>query len=200
MTAARAPQFPHNNTWTASRLERALQLRAANCTLEVIASDLGGVSLSAVYNKFRRLQTPPRIREDLWPDDRIEQLKLLLAERISATEMARRIGVTRNAVIGKLHRMGLQSQPIINQPRRYIRKPTTCKTKPLRPTEPPAAPPIFEEPLNLALADLELDQCHWITSDKKPPLYCGRPTPPRSGIKPRSPYCPFHTKLSRAGS
>jgi len=168
----------------------------------VIALDLGGVSLSAIYNKFRRLQTPPRIREDLWPDERIEQLKLLLAERITAAEIAKRIGgnMTRNAVIGKLRRMGLRSQPVISEPRRYIRKPTARKTKPLAPTELPAASPIFEEPLNLALADLELDQCHWITSDKKPPLYCGHPTPPRSGIKPRSPYCPFHSKLSRAGS
>ena len=43
-----------------------------------------------------------------WSDDRVEQLKTLWTEGLSASQIARALGgVTRNAVIGKVHRLGL---------------------------------------------------------------------------------------------
>ncbi len=43
-----------------------------------------------------------------WTDDRVEQLKNLWTEGLSASQIARALGgVTRNAVIGKVHRLGL---------------------------------------------------------------------------------------------
>ena len=43
-----------------------------------------------------------------WSDDRVEQLKSLWTEGLSASQIARALGgVTRNAVIGKVHRLGL---------------------------------------------------------------------------------------------
>ena len=43
-----------------------------------------------------------------WTDDRVELLKKLWAEGLSASQIANRLGgVTRNAVIGKVHRLGL---------------------------------------------------------------------------------------------
>ncbi len=43
-----------------------------------------------------------------WSDDRVEQLKNLWTEGLSASQIARALGgVTRNAVIGKVHRLGL---------------------------------------------------------------------------------------------
>ena len=45
-----------------------------------------------------------------WTDDRVEILKKLWAEGLSASQIARELGdVTRNAVIGKVHRLGLAS-------------------------------------------------------------------------------------------
>ena len=42
-----------------------------------------------------------------WTDDRVEVLKKLWAEGLSASQIAARLGgVTRNAVIGKVHRLG----------------------------------------------------------------------------------------------
>ncbi|KAB2849212.1 MAG: GcrA cell cycle regulator, partial [Hyphomicrobiaceae bacterium] len=42
-----------------------------------------------------------------WTDDRVEVLKKLWAEGLSASQIASRLGsVTRNAVIGKVHRLG----------------------------------------------------------------------------------------------
>ena len=43
-----------------------------------------------------------------WTDERVEQLKKLWADGLSASQIASKLGeVTRNAVIGKVHRLGL---------------------------------------------------------------------------------------------
>jgi len=61
-----------------------------------------------------------------WTEDRVETLKKLWAEGLSASQIATRLGgVTRNAVIGKVHRLGLSgrvtpsraSRPRVNKPR-----------------------------------------------------------------------------------
>ena len=44
-----------------------------------------------------------------WTEERVEQLKKLWTEGLSASQIAKRLGdVTRNAVIGKVHRLGLE--------------------------------------------------------------------------------------------
>ena len=46
-----------------------------------------------------------------WNDERVEQLKKLWSEGLSASQIASRLGgVTRNAVIGKVHRLGLSGR------------------------------------------------------------------------------------------
>lgn len=46
-----------------------------------------------------------------WTDDRVELLKKYWAEGLSASQIAQRLGeVTRNAVIGKVHRLGLSGR------------------------------------------------------------------------------------------
>ena len=46
-----------------------------------------------------------------WTDERVEQLKKLWTEGLSASQIARVLGeVTRNAVIGKVHRLGLSGR------------------------------------------------------------------------------------------
>ncbi len=47
-----------------------------------------------------------------WNDERVEQLKKLWAEGKSASQIAAEIGgISRNAVIGKVHRLGLAGRP-----------------------------------------------------------------------------------------
>jgi len=49
----------------------------------------------------------PRLAE--WTDERVERLKKLFADGWSATQIAKDLGgITRNAAIGKLHRLGLR--------------------------------------------------------------------------------------------
>ncbi|EPR14574.1 hypothetical protein M527_28930, partial [Sphingobium indicum IP26] len=47
-----------------------------------------------------------------WTDERIDQLKAMWERGLTASQIADELGgVSRNAVIGKAHRLGLQSRP-----------------------------------------------------------------------------------------
>lgn len=47
-----------------------------------------------------------------WTETRVERLRSLWSEGLSASQIADHLGgVTRNAVIGKAHRLGLSSRP-----------------------------------------------------------------------------------------
>jgi GcrA cell cycle regulator len=46
-----------------------------------------------------------------WDDDMIARLRTLWAEGLSTAEIGRRIAVTKNAVVGKAHRIGLEPRP-----------------------------------------------------------------------------------------
>ena len=46
-----------------------------------------------------------------WTEERVEMLKQLWTDGLSASQIARKMGgVTRNAVIGKVHRLGLSGR------------------------------------------------------------------------------------------
>ena len=48
-----------------------------------------------------------------WTDERVETLKKMWAEGQSASQIAKELGgVTRNAVIGKVHRLGLSNRVV----------------------------------------------------------------------------------------
>ena len=53
-----------------------------------------------------------------WTDDRVEILTKLWGEGLSASQIARELGdVTRNAVIGKVHRLGLAGRASPTRPK-----------------------------------------------------------------------------------
>ena len=60
--------------------------------------------------------------EVTWTSERIDELTKLWEEGITTAEIGRRIGVTKNAVIGKVHRIGLVPRIITErpQPRRNV--------------------------------------------------------------------------------
>lgn len=52
-----------------------------------------------------------------WTDERVELLKRMWAEGASASQIAKELGqVTRNAVIGKVHRLGLSNRVVAGAP------------------------------------------------------------------------------------
>jgi len=141
----------------------------------------------------------------MWNDDRVELLKKHWSDGLSCSLIAARLGgVTRNAVIGKLHRMGLGGHRVaqrmirrkrdVKAARQKERKPkyfhVRSDKKPFAPTfsgEP--LPPEPERPAKLfKLIDLEDNQCRYPYGDPKSADFgfCG------CKKLPGSPYCPGH--------
>ena len=62
-----------------------------------------------------------------WTDERVELLKKLWAEGLSASQIAGRLGsVTRNAVIGKVHRLGLSGRATTSRMKSHRPRPRMC--------------------------------------------------------------------------
>src|SRR5579875_4115970 len=66
-----------------------------------------------------------------WTDDRVDVLKKLWLDGFSASQIAKQLGggLTRNAVIGKVHRLGLSGRAAPSQPQRASFK----AARPVRP-------------------------------------------------------------------
>ena len=71
-----------------------------------------------------------------WTEDRVGALKKLWLEGQSASQIAKQLGggVTRNAVIGKVHRLGLSGRAAPSQPARTtFRAPASAARRSPRP-------------------------------------------------------------------
>ena len=79
-----------------------------------------------------------------WTDERVELLKKLWQDGLSASQIAKQLGgVTRNAVIGKVHRLGLSGRATPSKPARTVFK----APRPARPISAgPSAPRRIAEP------------------------------------------------------
>lgn len=134
-----------------------------------------------------------------WTDERVEQLKTLWTEGLSASQIARTIGgVTRNAVIGKVHRLGLTGRVAPAQPE-HPRQPAAVQQRPAvaaaHPEEPPR-PQTEEEPQALddghfaTVLTITDHMCRWPIGDPSDGEFhfCGRK------VKPGSPYCEAHAR------
>jgi len=134
-----------------------------------------------------------------WTDARVESLTTLWRSGLSARQIAGSLGgVTRNAVIGKLHRLGLSgrakpSAPRRPRPPRALSPRSRARIGLVAPRVAPAAPsaPTPEGPgLVRALPSLTAHACHWPIGDPKASdfSFCGRPT---IGARP---YCADHDR------
>ena len=78
-----------------------------------------------------------------WTEDRVGALKKLWLEGQSASQIAKALGggVTRNAVIGKVHRLGLSGRAAPSQPARTTFRPARPRAAaPAAPVQAPSAP------------------------------------------------------------
>ncbi|WP_050752898.1 MULTISPECIES: GcrA family cell cycle regulator [unclassified Oceanicaulis] len=81
-----------------------------------------------------------------WTEDRVETLKKLWADGLSASQIAKQLGgVTRNAVIGKVHRLGLSGRAAPSRPARRpaprpAPRPAAAKPAVAKAAAPQAAP------------------------------------------------------------
>lgn len=148
-----------------------------------------------------------------WTEDRVERLKVLVIDGLSCSEIAASLGdVTRNAVIGKIHRLGLSDTRKRDRPFGF-RGPESTTPRPKRTNVGPQvqainarrAPPRAEEsnfeverqaavvPLHIGLDDLTTTTCRWPFGDASPFTFCG------CRVYRDGPYCAPHRALSRSG-
>lgn len=154
-----------------------------------------------------------------WTDEAVATLRKLWADGLTGSVIAKELGVTRNSVIGKVHRLELENRPS-PIPRRMPPKPLsvaikrqpkltgggttaainalgkTVSSRPLPTYKPPA-----EYPGSLDIDILSLDgrTCRWPFGEggAEPFTFCGQPTENPYA----SPYCCHHNQqaFSKAG-
>lgn len=141
-----------------------------------------------------------------WTADRITMLETLWRAGRSASEIAKALGgVTRNAVIGKIHRLGLAGRMPPTAPRRKRTDPSRRAplrvAGPAKPPPPPAAPVVRARPTVAAIeaiarvfdgAALTARICRWPVRDSKARSfgYCG------AAVVGKGPYCPGHHQVA----
>jgi GcrA cell cycle regulator len=151
-----------------------------------------------------------RANQPTWTDERIEMLKRSFAAGLSCRQIAGEIGVSRNAVIGKLSRLNLardDGREARRSTRQDAAKGRHPKTEPRRPYQMLKAmhgepqPAAADEPIHNAhccsLLELSEQRCRWPISNPGAEdfRFCGNT--PFQGL----PYCAGHTRLAyRPGS
>jgi GcrA cell cycle regulator len=140
-----------------------------------------------------------------WTDERVATLKKLWLEGLSASQIAKQLGgVTRNAVIGKVHRLGLSGRAAPSQPSR-----TTFKApRPPRPVSQPVPrrveavqhapapqprPIVYDEsPGSATVLTLGAHMCKWPIGDPSADsfTFCGRRN------DGDGPYCVQHASVA----
>ncbi len=74
-----------------------------------------------------------------WTDETITRLRALWAEGHSTAEIGRRLGVSKNAVVGKAHRLDLEGRPSPIRPAAEGARPRPTARRVAGPTLPPLA-------------------------------------------------------------
>ncbi len=144
-----------------------------------------------------------------WTEDRVDVLTKLWAEGLSASQIAKQLGgVTRNAVIGKVHRLGLSgrakpSRPVVRVASKQAKAkarvasvPRAPKTPAVVEVAPPPPPPIEAKPLPngeyATILTIRDHMCKWPIGDPSASdfRFCGR------RHKSGEPYCEAHCSVA----
>ena len=122
-----------------------------------------------------------------WTDERVETLKKMWGEGQSASQIAKELGgVTRNAVIGKVHRLGLSNRAGTGST--ATTKPAT-KEKAAKPATPKVPPKAKAAPASKPVKEeLELDENGIpISAARRAIIPAGQPLPPQPSANEISP-------------
>jgi GcrA cell cycle regulator len=143
-----------------------------------------------------------------WTEERVEMLKKLWADGLSASQIAAELGgITRNAVIGKVHRLGLSGRaksPSSSAPRprkqrstgmmRVSRSSIRGNTALAYDYVVEPEPELIEIPIEQRKNLLQLTEatCHWPVGDPGSPdfFFCGGES------NEGSPYCNYHSRVA----
>lgn len=130
-----------------------------------------------------------------WTDERCDELRRLQGMNFSASQIGQRLGgITKNAVIGKLGRLGIQGK---RGPKPAPKPATVAKQRKARFQMPPTAPqPPVEHVMERCAAGLEITfmqlqphHCRYPSGEGRDILFCGRTA--LDGFA----YCPAHCRI-----
>ncbi len=150
-----------------------------------------------------------------WTDERVELLRKLWLDGLSASQIAHELanGITRNAVIGKVHRLGLSGRvktaaPASSRPRPRTVRPPHMRTSGLsvrgntalamRPQVLEALQPIEEIVIPISemvtIMELKESMCRWPVGDPTSAdfRFCGA----KKAATGTGPYCPYHSRIA----
>jgi GcrA cell cycle regulator len=132
----------------------------------------------------------------IWTDDRVERLKALWKNGATGSEIANELGVSRNAVLGKVFRLGMSVPKIVVSIKRS-RTVQKSWDKRYRPNPPEFTPIKYEEPIiidadprGIVLLDLGPNDCRYPDGEGSTVTFCGHPQIGGSS------YCGAHHALS----
>lgn len=143
-----------------------------------------------------------------WTDSRVIALKALVADGWSAAKIADALGhrLTRNAVIGKISRLGLirpdkENVPAERKPRIRAERRTPFVVKaPLMPIHVPEPDPTVTLEHKIRFMAADQHSCRWPLWDGDEPIeerfFCGTPT---ADILDGRPYCAAHSRMAGDG-
>ena len=116
-----------------------------------------------------------------WSDERVEKLKKMWAEGQSASQIAKELGgVTRNAVIGKVHRLGLSNRNGANGNAPEAAAKAKPAAKPAaKPPRAKAKPAAKTEAKDEAVAEVADEPAAAPASRAKAIIPAGQPLPPQ---------------------
>jgi GcrA cell cycle regulator len=131
--------------------------------------------------------------DNLWPQERIAKLRVLVAQGYSARQIGAALGVTRSAALGKIHRMGLQLLTVrkpaaIKKPRKRIKMILP------RPLPSPVVPEVAPANGPIGIMELTAFTCRWPFGERAPFRFCGTTKPATV------PYCREHTAIAAGHS
>jgi GcrA cell cycle regulator len=142
----------------------------------------------------------------MWTDERVETLRKLWTDGLSASQIAKQLGgVTRNAVIGKVHRLGLAGRATPSRPAKRIvrthrprlhvgvgpsRPRTIASLAPLAELPPPLEPMAQPDGTVASVLTVTDRMCRWPIGDPADATFafCGREVCD-------GPYCSEHARL-----
>ncbi len=129
-----------------------------------------------------------------WTEERVAQLTKLWSEGLSASQIARALGdVTRNAVIGKVHRLGLSGRTkTIRSDRPRVSRKRKRSPIPLITIPETVEPAVLPDGSHVTVATLNDTMCRWPYGDPTSPgfHFCGRK------VGENGPYCEAHAQVA----
>lgn len=152
-----------------------------------------------------------------WTDKMVEELKSLWQTGLTTSEIAKQLGVSKNSIVGKVHRLSLSGRPSPIKKKEEVQEPVVSKAKKERNIKQPEL--LVEEPLEKVelieenieiietkapceeknevssitrLTDLDNHTCRWPIGDPRDENFhfCGKK------IKTGQTYCDEHAAVA----